>query len=156
MLQGWGGMVLADMPTWLQYRSKQCPLDKKYHASRVGGWFLGASRHAHLITVSFKTEPIRQEVSCYKGGGGMVLADMPTWLQYLPVFYQCFNSVSSVFHQSFTSVSPLFNQSLTVFNKCLKSVLPVFQNCIKSVSKIFQNCSKQKYFKSVPNLFVCI
>ena len=30
----------------------------------------GASRHAHLITVSFKTQPIRQEVSCFKNGGG--------------------------------------------------------------------------------------
>ena len=141
MLQVWGGILLADMPTWLQYRSKHSPLDKRCHTSRVGGdgvsrhahlitvsfetqpitqevscfkggWGDGASRHAHLITVSFKTQPIRQEVSCFKGGGdgasrhahlitvlfktqpirqevscfkgegGMVLADMPTWLQY--------------------------------------------------------------------------
>ena len=41
-----------------------------------GGWG-AASRHAHLITVSFKTQPNRQEVSCFKGwGGGMVLEDM--------------------------------------------------------------------------------
>ena len=26
----------------------------------------GASRHVHLITVSFKTQPIRQIVSCFK------------------------------------------------------------------------------------------
>ena len=30
----------------------------------------GASRHAHLITVSFETQPITQEVSCFKGGWG--------------------------------------------------------------------------------------
>ena len=83
MLQGWGdgARVLADTPTWLQYRSKHSSLDKRYHASRGGD---GASRHAHLITVSFKTQPSRQEVSCFKnGGGGMVLADIPAWLEYL-------------------------------------------------------------------------
>ena len=37
----------------------------------------GASRHAHLITVSFKTQPITQEVSCFKCGG-ILLPDMPT------------------------------------------------------------------------------
>ena len=31
----------------------------------------GASRHAHFITVLFKTQPIRQEVSCFMGASGM-------------------------------------------------------------------------------------
>ena len=68
IFHGSGGMVLADMPTWLQYRSKYSPIDKRYHTLRVLGD--GASRHAHLIAVLFKTHPIRQEVSCFMGWGG--------------------------------------------------------------------------------------
>ena len=31
----------------------------------------GASRHTHFITISFKTQPIRQEVSCFMGAFGV-------------------------------------------------------------------------------------
>ena len=68
IFHGSGGMVLADMPTWLQYHSNYSPIDKRYHTLRVLGD--GASRHAHLIAVLFKTHPIRQEVSCFMGWGG--------------------------------------------------------------------------------------
>ena len=64
MLQGWGRWCQQTYPFDYKYLTKQSPLDKKYYATRVGRD--GASRHAHLITVSFKTMPIRQEISCFK------------------------------------------------------------------------------------------
>ena len=57
---------------------KKVPIRQEILFKAWGGEGDGASRHAHLITVSFKRQPIRQEVSCFKGGGRMVLADIPT------------------------------------------------------------------------------
>ena len=59
-------------------------------------------------------------------------------LDVLPVFYQCFASVSPVFHQCFACVSP-------VFRMCFASVSPVFRQSSTSVPPVFHTVSSVSY-----------